>query len=294
MIEINHSSKRVVVYEDKSSYSKYKLKKYNELPISIELEKPYVYADVVVNNKKEKVKLLLDTGGSDAIWLFENTGNLKCPPLYFDDFLGKGFSGDIFGKRSRIDEMILANSKIEFPTVSFPSESSIKSVNLVEGRNGSIGSGIIKRFNVIFDYENFKMYLRKNKDFHEPFNYNMSGIEVQHNGKEIIQEEVIFANLTERDNKGGINVSLDNTPIRYKFSLKPVYEVSNVRENSPAFIAGLNKGDILIKINGEQVYKYKLSEITELFQSEEGKWISIEYTRKGKKLKTKFQLKKIL
>ncbi|WP_136668152.1 retropepsin-like aspartic protease [Flavobacterium sp. H122] len=165
LVEINPISKKIIVYKDAKTFNKKKLKKYEELPISIELEKPYINAKVKINNRETIVKLLVDTGGSDALWLFENDTTIKCPADFFDDFLGRGFSGDIFGKRSRIEKFSIANIDLENPTVSFPSANSVKSVELVEGRNGSLGSGIMKRFDVVFDYPNSKLYLKKKQKF---------------------------------------------------------------------------------------------------------------------------------
>lgn len=295
LVEINPMKNRISIYKNSKAFNKSRLKKYSELPISIELAKPYVKANVKIDKKEVVVKLLIDTGGSDALWLFENDTTLKCPRVFFEDFLGRGFSGDIFGKRSKIERISLSTIDLENPTVSFPSANSVKSVELVEGRNGSLGSGIIRKFDVVFDYPNSKLYLKKNKHFDDPFNYNMSGMEVQHNGKEIVKEEVLRANFLEKSTKGKGIIDFDNKKsIKYEFSLKPIYEISNVRENSPAYLAGIRKGDVIRKLNGELIYRLSLSEIIEMLQSEEGRWVTIEYERKGVTHKTKFQLKKIL
>lgn len=295
LVEINPIAKKIIVYKDSNAYRKKKLKKFDEIPISIELAKPYVNAKVKINNKETFVKLLIDTGGSDALWLFENGHTINCPTIFFDDFLGRGFSGDIFGKRSRIEKVSLASIDLETPTVSFPSASSFKSVELVEGRNGSLGSGIMRRFDLIFDYPNSKLFLKKNKFFDDSFNYNMSGMEVQHNGKEIIKEEVFKTNFVEKDEKGNTVIDFDNSRnVKYKFLLKPIYEVYNVRQDSPAYLAGIRKGDIIRRLDGELSYKLKISDIIERLQSEEGKWITVEFERNGVNHKTKFQLKKLL
>ena len=61
---------------------------------------------------------------------------------------------------------------------------------MVPDRIGSVGGEILKRFTVVFDYQNEQMYLKKNKDFNAPFNYNKSGIKIQHNGLQWVQETV--------------------------------------------------------------------------------------------------------
>ncbi|WP_300567948.1 aspartyl protease family protein [Flavobacterium sp.] len=291
-IEIDYKKKKLIIYKNKEVFSSKKLKQFDEIPISIELEKPYVEALVSLNDTEVNTKLLLDTGGSDAIWLFENKESIKLPKNNFDDFLGRGFSGNIYGKRSRIDKFKIGKHEVMSPTISFPDTLSLKNVNMVQGRNGSLGGEFFKRFDVIFDYANKKIYLKKNADFNEPFNYNMSGIEVQHNGLQWIKEEY---QLKTRLVHEGLSF-IDERPkeIKYDFILKPLYEVTNVRPNSPAAIAGIQIGDILAKVNGNHAFKYKLQEINNLMQSEDGKWIYLEVERKDKLLKFRFQLKKIL
>jgi C-terminal processing protease CtpA/Prc len=88
---------------------------------------------------------------------------------------------------------------------------------------------------------------------------------------------------------------LNNTSdFKYKFNLKPIYEITNVRKNSPAANSGLQKGDVIISINKNPGYKYSLQEINSLFKSEEEKWITLEIRRNGQIHKIKFQLQNIL
>ena len=58
--------------------------------------------------------------------------------------------------------------------------------------------------------------------------------------------------------------------------------------------AGLKEGDKILSINGKKDYAYTIQKITNLFQSEEGKDITIEVERDGQVLKFKFQLEKLL
>ena len=291
-IEINYRRKRLNIYKNNQDFSIKKLKQYNEIPISLELQKPYVEAFISLNKKDVKTKLLIDSGGSDALWLFENKTNIQSPKTYFNDFLGRGFSGNVYGKRSRIEKFQIGKYEIFNPTISFPDSLSLQNAKMAIDRKGSLSGGILKRFDVLFDYQNKKIYLKKNSYFDEPFNYNMSGLEIQHNGLQWVKEAV---ELKTRFVNTEISVIDDQQKnIKYNFLLKPVYEVTNIREDSPGAKAGIQKKDIIRKINGNYAFKYKLQEITELLQSEEGKTIYIEIERKGITLKVKFKLKKIL
>jgi PDZ domain/Aspartyl protease len=291
-IEIDYRSRKLSVYRKKDDYSANKLKKFDQLQVSIELEKPYIESVTTLNMKTVNTKVLIDTGGSDALWLFEDKLNIQSPKNNFEDYLGRGFSGNIHGKRSRVEKLQIGNQEIFNPTVSFPDTTSVKAINLVKGRNGSIGSEILRRFDLLFDYENKKIYLKKNSNFDNPFNYNMSGIEIQHNGLQMIKEEVeLRAKFVNSDYTYNTD---ESTNVKYKFSLKPVYEISNVRPNSSAASAGIKKGDVITKINGILAYRYKLQEINDLMQSEEGRWISLEIKRDFTVLKFRIQLRKIL
>ena len=99
---IDYASKKITIYEDTELFKK-KIKKFDELPISLERNKPYIFADVEMTNDKKSSKLLIDLGNSDAIWLFPTLiKNFVYNRPNIDDFLGRGFNGDIYGKRSRI------------------------------------------------------------------------------------------------------------------------------------------------------------------------------------------------
>lgn len=291
LVEVNYQNKKIVVYKTGFELSKKELNKYSQIPITLELEKPYILTKVSLNNSELETKLLIDTGSSDALWLFENKKSIVCPKLNFEDFLGRGLSGDIYGKRSRIEKIQLGEHEIKSPTSAFPEVSSLENLNFVKNRNGSIGSEILKRFKIIFDYKNQLIYLKKNNLFNELFNYNMSGIEVQHTGKQLLKEEIELKTTT----KNAEISFIDNTRrFKYEFVLKPLFEITNIRKDSPAEKSGLKKGDVLSKINGRYGFNFSLQDINELFTSEEGKWIIIEVERASKILSFRFQLKKML
>ena len=293
LVEINFEKNKIFVYNDEEKIRK-KIKKYASNDISIEYGKPYVSSKIVIENKEVSSKMLIDTGNSDALWLFLNKeSGINLPKNNFDDYLGHGFSGEVYGKRARISKFILNNFQFNNPLVAFPDSTAIKKLDFVTDRIGSIGSDILKRFNIIFDYSNNKIYFKKNGNYDLAFNFNMSGIEIEHDGFQIFKEKTEVVNIGFA--KKQINV-LDDRPdnIKYDLVLKPIFKIASVRKNSPAELCGLKKDDIIIKINKQEVSKLSLQEINELLKSEEGKWISIEIIRNGQNSKFKFQLKSIL
>jgi len=296
LVRIDYASKKVIIYKNDDANRKKIEKKFKVTPITVERFKPYLMGDIFMEEKPVKVKLLIDIGNSDSVWLFQNISEkIKVPAKNFGDFLGKGFSGDVEGRRARISEFSFDNYDFKHPIVAFPDSSSIKSVRMVKDRVGSVGGEILKRFSVVFDYQNEKLYLRKNSYYDEPFSYNKSGIEIKHNGLQWVQETVKMETVpivgAISFDSSGKNVTND---FKYKFQLKPVYEIANIRKKSPAAESGLRVGDIIIKVNKMPVYQYSLQKLNEMFKSEEEKWIYLEVERNNQVLKFTFQLHDIL
>ncbi|MBW8361382.1 MAG: aspartyl protease family protein [Kaistella sp.] len=288
-VSINYLTKKIAVFEDETALPK-NMGKYREFPITVEYNKPYVMAEVEMKNEKKSSKLLLDLGNSDALWLFPalikdfvyNRPNIE-------DFLGRGFNGDVYGKRSRIHNLYLGDFKFEKPLIAMPDEFSIQHINMVKDRKGSVGSEILRRFTIIFDYKNKKMFLRKNKHYGDDFHFNMSGIDFKHDGVKWEQEMVKVETPTQNSNAGN-EVNVIANPFQYKFVLKPLYSVAGIRKESPGFKAGLKKGDVVISINGKKTSNMTLNSINELMRSEEGKAIEITVIRNAETLSFTFNL----
>ncbi|WP_348824157.1 PDZ domain-containing protein [Flavobacterium aestuarii] len=292
LVRIDYASKKVIVYKNNDSNRKKVEKKFDKTAITIDRFKPYLMGITEFDNLDIGVKLLIDTGNSDSVWLFQNlSSQIKVPAKNFEDFLGKGFSGDIEGRRARIANFSFDKYNFRKPIVAFPDSASIRNVRMVKDRIGSVGGEILKRFSIVFDYKNELLYLKRNSRFNEPFGYNKSGIEIKHNGiqwvKETVRMETVPLSGGISFDKNGNNVTND---FRYKFELKPIYEIANVRKNSAASKCGLRVGDIIISINKLPAYKYSLEKLNELFKSDDDKWIYLEVERESKTLKFAFQL----
>lgn len=287
-VVIDYISKKITVYNDDLLFKK-KIKSYEEFSISIEKNKPYLYADVEVTDEKQNSKLLIDLGNSDAIWLFPAVipGFVYKQP-YIDDFLGRGFNGDVYGKRSRIHNFYLGKFKFEKPLTAMPDEYSVQHVNWVKNRKGSVGGEIMKRFTVAFDYARQKIYLKKNRNSDDPFHFNMSGLDFRQDGMEW-SKDLVNLSAKSRDNlNGGIEVINNSLP--YHFILKPVFSIAGVRKDSPGARAGLVKDDRLISINGRKTADMTLQKIMEMMKSAEGKTIEMVIERKNKPMTLSFTL----
>ena len=295
IVKINYRTQKLTFYNP-SFFKEYKCRKCEVFPLQFYRNKPYlnVLARIdSINNVNTPVKLLIDTGGSDALWLFENSKeDIKTPIRYFKDILGEGLSGTIYGNRSKIPSLTLAKFTIEKPTVSFLDSSSTFNARRFKDRNGSIGGDILKRFKVWIDYPNKKITLKKTSSINNGFYYNMSGLQIEYEGRELVKIEALnreYQSNYVRNQKGNNVISFLKT---YQYKFKPKYKISEVVIGSPAHKVGLLKGDIIKSINGKAAYVYDLNEIMFMFRSKPGKKIVLKIKRGITDLKFEFKLKK--
>ena len=290
--KIDYTNKKITFYNPKNFKQPKKCRKCDIYPLEFYRNKPYVNINVDLNDsiKNVPVKLLIDSGGSDAIWLFENSKEvIKTPKKYFKDILGEGFSGTIYGNRSRVSKLTIGKFEVIEPTVSFLDSTSTLNARKFKKRNGSIGGDILKRFKVWLDYPNKQLILKQSASLKDGFYYNMSGLQVVYNGQELIKEEAI----TRFADSYGNNVDKNNSisfvkTFFYKF--KPIYKVDKVVEDSPASKVGLKKDDIIKYINGKPAHQYTLGDIMELFHSKPNRKIKIKVERGVTMLKFEFKL----
>lgn len=299
VLRINYNRKKIRFYNPEK-YTEKICRKCEVFPLNIYQNKPYLDVNIVLNDSvktKVPVKMLIDSGGSDALWLFEySKENILPPKKFFDDFLGFGLSGTIYGKRSRVSALNIGKFSIEKPTVSFLDTVSTAKARKYTLRNGSIGSNILRRFVVWFDYANNKLILKKSGSFTRGFEYNMSGLEVVYDGKVLVKEKVeSFAEVYGRNvNESAAKNNTVSLVTNYVFRFKPSFKIGEVLEGSPAHIAGVQKNDILLKINGNNVHNYKLSDIVGKFQEKDNKRIKLTIRRNGKIMDFEFRLKRII
>ena len=294
VVKINYKNRYIDFY-DPENFELKRCRKCETFPLNFYRKKPFIDAKVqldTIGDKLTDVKLLIDSGGSDAIWLFEHTKpEIVTPINHFNDILGEGLSGSIYGNRSRISTFKLGSFIIEQPTVSFLDSISTKNARMYKERNGSIGSNILKRFIVWFNYANNTITFKKNGSFKKGFNYNMSGLDVVYNGKQLVKEEDV------RSYSDAYNQSVSSTNsvkfiTSFSYKFKPSYRIRNIVANSPADKAGLKVDDIILRLNNKPSHEYQLGEIIQKFQEKDGKRIKITVDRKGEKLKFQFRLEK--
>ncbi len=222
------------------------LRKGLKIPIEIEQNKPYV--NVLADQgeyKKMPLKLIIDTGAGHPLSLesYEN----KAFPLndkFMQANLGVGLAGNINGFIGRVDRIKIGRFDIKDPIASFPIYEDVAAKSLSVPRNGSIGNQLLKRFEIIFDYGNSCIYLKPNINFKEPFEHDMSGMELTSSEEDFTR-----------------------------------YFVNRVEPHSPADEFGIQKNDEIISINFKKVSTMSMNEIIEILKSRDGRNLYLEIGR---------------
>ncbi len=259
VVKIDYSAHEITLV--KPEFFTYKEKERDiVLPLIFEQNKPFVKTSIVTDkNEDVPVKLLVDTGASDAIWLSTNSDNrISLPENHIETFLGRGLSGDLYGKKGRIGAIWVGPLVLYEPIVAFPENDLVDQLIGQNDRNGTLGAEILRRFYVTMDYPNKRLILRPNSDLKDDFNYNMSGLEVT-------------------NPMPGV----------------PIFIVSSIQKNSPAYYAGVQETDQIIALNNTSHKTLTLNDINLLFQSQEDKRIKLTILRNGEQVKTEFFLKKM-
>ncbi len=231
-----------------------------EIPIEIKGSKPFINATIKQGNQKSNLDIMVDTGASHAALIDYNyLDGVDLPDKTITTRLGRGIAGDIPGYVGRMDSVLIDCFEFDQMLVSAPFDGAYNKVIKRGARIGTFGGELLNRFNVTFDYQSSKMYLRKGNNYREAFEYDMSGMSLNAVGR-----------------------SLDTI------------KVVNVDKGSPAFQADIRKGDIIHSINGKNLKYHSLSSITELLQSRDGRKIKCKIFRDGEKIKIKFRLKRAI
>ena len=136
-------------------------------------------------------------------------------------------------------EVDIGKFKIKDVIASFPDDRR-PHVNIAVPRDGNLGVGILKKFNVIFDYPENILYLKPDEFYNEPFEHDMSGMEY----------------YTTNDFEHVI--------------------ISRIEPGSPADDIGLEKGDEIVSVNFRAVTKMTLEDLDAIFESRDNRSILLE------------------
>lgn len=235
-------------------------RKWQKIPISVEDTKPYLVTKVSITDSAAiKAKLLIDSGASHGLILEPDSNDtIRVPAAHVKSIIGRGLGGVIMGKIGRIASINFGRYNVKQVIANFPDPNSymdtLKNSRAVE-RNGAIGGEILSRFRVTFDFPHETLYLKKNAAYRKKFYYNMSGLTLKAKGSRLEH-----------------------------------FEITDVREKSPAEEAGIKPGDLVETINGIPASSLDLNQMNAFFNVRPGKRITLQVNREGQLLKKEFRL----
>lgn len=265
IVEVDYEEGRIYLHDPDAFKDDYASKKedpsWTEVPLHTQDNK--LYMDLVItqsDNSKINARLLVDSGASHTIFLYPDTSDeVVIPSNHIESYLGTGLSGEIFGKIAKARKVELQGMELFDPIVSYPDLEAVEQAIDRDSRNGSVGADLLKRFDIIYNYADSSMLVKPNRNFNDKFRYNVSGLEI-------------------------------TTPI-LNF---PYFVVSEVRKDSPADQAGLQRGDVIVELEYERVYNFTLSELLEVFHSSQDKKIKLYIQRGQEFMNFELELKDVL
>jgi aspartyl protease/PDZ domain-containing protein len=202
------------------------------------------------------VRLVVDLGASHAVSLNESKqSGIRAPERSIATAIGRGVSGQVTGRVGRIRSLEIGGVTLTNVVATFPDREH-HSPRGMDSRDGNLGSGVLGRFNVTFDYAGKRVVLKPSGRFAEPFEWNMSGIQ---------------ADPTEEGSM----------------------EVRQVLARSPAAEAHVRVGDRVVKIDGESVSEANYYPLWERMK-DEGRTVVLELRRGEKLLEVSLKLRRLV
>lgn len=243
-IRINYDKGTIRFY--KTHALKWRPLGFKKAAMPIENYKPYINAHIQqVGGIGMKTRLLIDTGANHGLLLNPETSDqIIIPPNSLETELGRSLGGDLYGLVGRTNFISLNGLTISNILTSYPYETDYSYLIKETGRQGSIGSELLGRLEIIFDYTRERFFFKKSVIFDNPFEYDMSGI---------------TAKISRTDKR-------------------TVY-VAQIKESSPAYNAGIRESDEILEINKIPISFWELSDIIKIFRSEKGREINIKISR---------------
>ncbi|MBC8103780.1 MAG: aspartyl protease family protein [Cytophagales bacterium] len=201
-------------------------------PLSLQLNENTPSVSVTAGGIKGRFGL--DTGYSGAITLntpFVEKKRLRDKyPKRLETITGRGIGGLLKGDIVRLGVFQIGAHSMRGPLADLSRQK--EGTEADSATDGNIGSEILSRFTVTFDYSRKRLFLEPNRAFADPFRYNRSGLAVDYD--------------------------------------RAVYTVVAVVPGTPGAEAGVIAGDQVLALNGKPVQAVLSSGIRDTLRGEPG------------------------
>jgi hypothetical protein len=143
------------------------------LPVWIEADQPFTLGLLYAKGRTVPAKLKLDTGSLDVLGLngsfAEQTeltlGNPRRVPA-----LGAALGGRVAAYLIRLDSVTIGGNTVARPVAAYSAETERR------GDAGTVGMGLLSRFNLVFDYARRRVILEATARTPRPIEYDASGL----------------------------------------------------------------------------------------------------------------------
>jgi hypothetical protein len=146
---------------------------WQEIPLQIDSGVPYLTTQISTGPEQTvAVKLLVDTGYRGPVSLTPETHDEIDEPLEYFSTVGQGLSGDVEINVGISESLTIGGFALDNVPVSY----SITGGESENGSNGLLGNEVLRRFNLVFDYPNERMFVAPNQYFSVPITADRSGL----------------------------------------------------------------------------------------------------------------------
>jgi len=249
VVELDYKRQKMIIYDPQS----YQYEGDGQvLELVLEFKLPCVRAKI---EGQYEGLFLVDTGFSDALMLarsFMEEHRLPSPHMPTVPVPVFGIAGHLEGRAGRLNSLSLGALELLQPVVHFFPQN----LPQIPEAAGVLGSELLRRLRVIFDYPQARLILEPNEDFLQPFEHDMSGITL----------------LSEDD----------------------VLRVEHIVAGSPGAEAGVQVGDLLLTIDGQSTAEMGLEQVEELLKSKPGRKFRLRLRRGEQELEVVIELRRLI
>jgi len=241
IVDINYDDQLITLTKPEN----YKFPKdAEEIQLPFESNYPFIKCSAIMESGEIiPLNMVLDLGASHNLSLvLGSQEKIVLPKKSLKVSTGRGVTKEIFGFTGRIKNFKIGPFSFDNPLVTF-NESKLMPFE----KEGNLGSGIMRRFNITFDYPNRRIFIKPNKSFLNSFEFNMAGIQ-------------------------------------YSKSRDGRIVIDNILPNSSGSEAGLEVEDVLIKINNVNTNDISRNDLKNIFEKENE--VVVLTIKRGETIKT--------